>query len=155
MVDRDRQEARDSARVAARLSAGYILRSLHLIADLADGELLQGLVWTAVTVANVAHLDRDAGAGGAFAGLEAIPPDALRRPVSVLAISSALGLPYETTRRHVAKLVASGQCLRVRGGILVPARALDNGAHREMLAANLANLRTLVRNLRKAGVRLD
>ena len=39
-------------------------------------------------------------------------PDSLHRTVSILRISEHLGLPYETTRRHVLKLVAKGYCVR-------------------------------------------
>jgi hypothetical protein len=93
------------------------LRSLKMIGELAGGELLTGLVSLARVQANVAHLDRLA---GGFAGIDTAPPDELRRPVSVLALSSSLGLPYETIRRHVAKMVAAGQCVRVKGGVVAP-----------------------------------
>lgn len=34
-----------------------------------------------------------------------------RAPVSVRELSRKLGLPYETVRRHVRRLVRSGQCI--------------------------------------------
>jgi hypothetical protein len=43
----------------------------------------------------------------------------------------------------------------VKGGVVVPAEALDSEMHRSMLQANLTNLRRLVRNLKRAGVQLD
>ncbi|MGZ6018041.1 MAG: hypothetical protein ACXWKO_05170 [Phenylobacterium sp.] len=145
-------EDADKIRLVARLSADYMLRSLKMIGELANGELLTGLVNLALVQANVSHLDR---AGSGFDSREMIPPDEVRRPVSVLALSASLGLPYETTRRHVAKMVATGQCLRVKGGVISPAAAVGDPRRAEMLEQNLVNLRRLYRNLRNAGVALD
>ena len=40
-------------------------------------------------------------------------PDEMRRPVSILSVASFLGLPYETVRRHMHRLVEDGWCERV------------------------------------------
>ena len=142
----------DQGRAAARLTADYVLRSLQLVIGLANGEFLTGVIAMAVSQANVAHLIQPEGtvrdpAPGSV-------PDAARRPVSVLAISQSLGLPYETTRRHIEKLVKAGYCVRVQKGVIVPAGSMDTEGHREMLATNLTNLRRLFRGLRSAGVDL-
>jgi hypothetical protein len=142
----------DKTRLAARLSADYLLRSLKMIGELADGELITGLVNMALVQANVSHLDRVA---SGFDGIDTPPPDEVRRPVSILALSANLGLPYETTRRHVAKMVASGQCVRVKGGIVAPTAVVADPRRSGMLEANLMNLRRLFRNLRAAGIKLD
>lgn len=142
----------DKTRLVARLTADYLLRSLKMIGELAQGELLTGLVNLALVQANVGHLDP---AGSAFDSLDSIPPDEVRRPVSVLSISASLGLPYETTRRHVAKMVETGQCLRVKGGVVAPTAAVADPRRSEMLEQNLVNLKRLYRNLRNAGVPLD
>jgi len=139
------------ARVAVRLSADYMLRSLKMLGELSDGELLSALISLAIVQANVAHLEQD----GGFRELDEPPPDESRRPISILAIANSLGLPYETTRRHVEKMIAAGQCVRVRGGVIVPTVALTTPRHREFVLANLANLRRLYRSLRRAGVCLD
>lgn len=143
----------DGARVAVRLGADYLLRSLQILAELGQGDLITALVSLAIVQANVAHLD-SSDAGAAFADIRTLPPDELRRPVSVLSLSASLGLPYETTRRHVGKLLAMGACKRVRGGVVVPTAALDTAWHREHLGRNLVNLRRLVRGLKAAGIDL-
>ncbi len=153
--DEARAVAGDQARLASRVAGEYILRSLRMLGELADGELLTSLVSMAIVQANVAYLDQVAAAENEFASVERVPPNEVRRPVSVLAISASLGLPYETTRRHVAKLIASGTCVRVKGGVIVPAKALVGEKHETMLRTNLANLRRLVRDLKRLGVVLD
>jgi hypothetical protein len=40
----------------------------------------------------------------------------------VLSLSSSLGLPFETTRRHVQSLIAMGLCERIAGGIVATDR---------------------------------
>jgi hypothetical protein len=142
----------DKSRLAARLSADYLLRSLKIVGELAEGELMTGLVNLALVQANVAHLDR---VSSGYDAVDRPPPDEVRRPVSVLALSSSLGLPYETTRRHVAKMLANGQCVRRKGGVVVPAAVVDDPQRMRMLEANLVNLRRLFRGLRNAGVELD
>jgi hypothetical protein len=138
------------ARAAVRLSDEYFLRTLRLIADLTGGELITAIVYRAVEAGNIGYLDGRA----LYSDVETAPPDHLRRPVSILSVSGALGMPYETTRRHVRKLIASGQCRIERGGVIAPAEKLSGAAEQAAMLANLANLRRLFRGLKKAGIEL-
>jgi hypothetical protein len=142
------------ARIASRVSGNYLLRSLNLLNELGQGELLTSIVSLAIVQANVAHVN-GASAPGVESGHEKPPPDVVRRPASVLSIAQTLGLPYETTRRHVMKLIQSGNCRRVGRGVIVPAEALDTDLNRAHLLRNLGNLRRMYRDLRAAGVDLD
>src|SRR5258705_13178857 len=103
----------DHLRLASRLSSDYLLRSLALLQEMGWGDFMTTLVALAIVQTNVGHLDATGESGP--------PPDPVRRPVSVLALSGALGLTYETTRRHVAKLIETGVCVRVKGGVIMPA----------------------------------
>lgn len=145
------EAAGDGARAAVRLGSDYLLRSLQMLGELFDGQVLTALISLAIVQANTTHLE----GSGAYRDLEDLPPDHVRRPVSVLAIANSLGLPYETTRRHIEKMIQSGQATRVDGGVIVPRAALDSPRHRERLQANLVNLRRLVRGLAAAGLNLD
>lgn len=142
----------EGVRVAARLGSDYFLRSLSLLQGLGWGDLMTSLVCMAILQANVGHLDAPGGPGRQFADGDPRPPDDVRRPVSVLAVAANLGIPYETARRHVAKLIKAGLCVRVSGGVMMPAEAMDTPAHREVQRANVANLRRLYRNLAAAGL---
>lgn len=144
----------DQSRVVARLSSDYFLRALRLMADVHDGELITGIIFQAIIAANTSHLDQTS-EGARHAGNESVPPDELRKPVSVLGVSGALGLPFETTRRHVNRLLASGRCKRVRGGVIVPQEALQAPLMSNAVSANYANVKRFVRELKRAGVVLD
>jgi hypothetical protein len=144
----------DKFRLSVRLATEYFLRSMQLLVGYVDGDLVTALVFLAIISANVSHLNAD-GPGAPHADTDDVPPDAVRKPISVLALAGSLNLPYETTRRHVAKLLQSGQCERVAGGLIVPARVLLGERHTEVMANNLTNLRRLFRALNKAGVDLS
>lgn len=147
------QAGEGSARLVARLSSQYLLRALKLVAEAYDGEILTAIVAQSIVAANTAHLDARDGQGASYAGRP--PPDELRKPVSVLAIAGSLGLPFETTRRHVNKLVAAGRCVRVKGGVIVPASVLDHPRSAKAAETNLAYVRRFLRELKAAGVTAD
>jgi len=103
----------------ARISSDYFLRSLALIAEVQDGDMIKAIVFLAVVAANTGHLEQT-GQGSRFAGVDSAPPDDVRRPVSALAISQALGMPFETTRRYINRLIADGVLARVKKGVIAP-----------------------------------
>lgn len=148
-------EAQDRSRAAARIGAAYLLRTLQQVGVMSGGELLTGLVSVAIVQANVAHIDQHAAPDQTYAGLPSSPPDEMRRPVSVLALSASLGIPYETTRRHVEKLLKSGHCQRVKGGVIVSAAVVEDESYRQLIVGHMASLRRLLRDLKRAGVSLD
>jgi hypothetical protein len=146
---------RAKARVVDRLATEHFLRTARRLSDQAGGNLFRGLALRAIVAANVGHIDQQPETSARYAALNQAPPDELRRPVSVLAIAGSLGLPYETTRRHVAALIREGACVRVKGGIVAsPARLIGPEAEQAMLA-NLVNVRRFARALKRAGVTLD
>lgn len=112
------------------------------------GDLMNGLVFTAIWTANVKHVTNSA-----TAGTRAVLPDSQRQPVSVLAISRSLRLPYETVRRHADALLQAGVCVRIgRDGLRVPA-----GAIRSVSAGTAITHRLIVdflAELRQASVKV-
>jgi hypothetical protein len=151
---RDAPPGSDKFRLSVRLATEYFLRSMQLLVGYVEGDLVTALVFLAIISANVSHLNAD-GPDALHADTDDVPPDEVRKPISVLALAGSLNLPYETTRRHVAKLLQSGQCDRVPGGLIVPARVLLGARHTEVMANNLTNLKRLFRALNKAGVDLS
>jgi predicted ArsR family transcriptional regulator len=108
---------------------------------------MSGLVFTAIRAANVQHI------------VNAVPEanrdivrDSNRRPVSIAAIAASMRLPYETVRRHVAKLVRDGKCIRVgRRGVMAPESAFRQMAVQANLVHKLAM--GFLTELRSAGVK--
>ncbi|MGA0604239.1 hypothetical protein ACO2Q3_26285 [Caulobacter sp. KR2-114] len=144
-----------TARAAVRLSSEYFLRSARLMTETTQGDLMKAVVLRAILAANIGHLDQNPNVAAQFSGVDSPPPDDLRRPVSVLSVAGSLGLPFETTRRYVNKLIREGRCVRVKGGVLAPAATLDSPEQEQALLLNLANLRRLFRGLKRAGVDLE
>ncbi len=151
----DAAEGDETARQAARITSAFVLRALKLITDLHEGDMLTAIVAQAIIAANTSHLDMRTGDGPRFAGLAAAPPDEARRPVSVLALSKSLGLPFETTRRHVKKLVEAGRCARVHGGVIVPTSAIEHPAVIAATRTHATYVRGMLRALKAAGVTAD
>jgi hypothetical protein len=152
-VERQLADAADVAvaRIVNRLSVDYILRSVRLISEHAGGDLMTGLVLRAIVAANAGYLDQDSKTFGLYAALDDAPPDEVRRPVSVLAVAGSLGMPFETTRRHVIKLQQAGLVIKVKGGVIAPSVGMLRPMDAETMLANVANLRRLCRSLKRAG----
>lgn len=132
-------------RALSRLSAEFVLRALHSVAKAYDGDLILAMVAVEMVAANTGHLAM--APADAYASYDHPVPDAVRRPVSALAIAGALGIPRETARRHVKKLVSLGYCQKVRGGYIIPAEILASEANLEVMRENAINLRRLIERL--------
>lgn len=146
----DAPKVRD--RLAIRHSTEYMLRSIDLMIGLVGGDLVKGLIFAAIVQANTQHIVSDDNLSQIYSEADDMVPDETRRPVSVHALSVSLGIPYETTRRYVNKLLEEGLCIRARRGLVVPADVL---AREEMVTAlrkNFANLQRMIAGLRRGGV---
>lgn len=122
------------------------LRQLHAFA----GDFVKGLVYTAIWTANVKHVTNTPGAGD-----RGVLKDSQRLPVSVLAISNALRLPYETVRRHADALQKEGYCTRVgRKGLIAPAVTHHQSRNVQRMVAGYHIVMAFLAELRKAGVKV-
>ena len=100
-------------------------------------------------------MDQDPDTSGQFASLDDIPPDSDRRPVSVSAVAALLGLPDQTTRRHINKLTKAGLCIKVRGGVVSSSAKMRGPWEHQAMLANMASLRRMYRALKRAGANFD
>lgn len=128
--------------VVALASIRVLLAAMKVLRDFFDGDLMTGLVFTAIRAANVKHITNTAPGAN-----RDILPDSDRRPVSMMAISNSMKLPYETVRRHTGKLMRQGKCVRVgRNGMVVPAAAfrrmtLESGTVVQLVLGFMDDLR--------------
>jgi DNA-binding transcriptional regulator YhcF (GntR family) len=133
-------------KVIAVAAIGLLLAGVRLMRGFWGGDLLKGLVFTAIWTANVKHVTNTS-----RAATSSMLPDSQRQPVSVLAISRSLRLPYETVRRHADTLVREGLCVRAgRQGVFVPTHVAE-----ATIAGSVAGHRLVVAfldELRSGGV---
>ncbi len=101
-------------RRVARLSIRYFLDGLTTIRTALDVDMLSALMFLAINRHNFQS---------ELVGGEPIDilPDERRQPISAYLLARQLGLPYETTRRHVGKLAKAGLCVRNDSGVIIPA----------------------------------
>jgi hypothetical protein len=123
-----------------------------IAARVANGDLVHGIILITIIQANTAALRRSGGDQDhdSMAGL---PDDSLRIPVSAYAVAKQLGLPYETVRRHVVRMIDEKHCVRVgaKGGLIVPTAAINTLRPEIFLAQSLDSLTFLVAELDRIG----
>lgn len=111
-------------RLLNRLSIAFLLDAISIVRG--DRHLLDSLLLSTITQANTAPISGQADLQVAYAGADEVPPDSLRRPISINALASSLQLPFETVRRRVGGMVRKGWCEMAGGGVIVPARILTD-----------------------------
>lgn len=129
-----------------RLSAGvdYALRLIRVYTDLVGGDPTTALVFIAAAQASTQHVNPR----GDVRLNDTFIRDELRRPVTLSALARSLGLPVETTRRHVMRLTEKGLVGRTRGGgVIVTSRELDTPAVRAAVELNNVNVAKFLADL--------
>lgn len=132
------QEPRENAsadrqRQLSRLGARLLLRAARIVAVTIDRDVVTALVALGIVRANLSKVFAEPELAARYAGADAIPPDSLRRPVSIYAVAKATRIPYETVRRHVRKLQADGLCVSVEGGVIVSATTIERESYQRAL----------------------
>lgn len=137
-------------RAVLRVATEFLLRSVDSLVRSQDEDLIGGLIFTAVWLANVRHVTLST-ANAEFAALDNAVPDKLRRPISVQSVARQLGIPYETVRRYVQRMLATGDCMRIgREGLIVPAAAFAKPRRIAGLQEALPNILRLFSDLKRA-----
>lgn len=112
------------ARLMSRLAMGLLLDMIEISRQ--GGSVLDALLMGATIQANVQEIIRRADLQLAYAREDELPPDEVRRPVSMNALAASLQLPFETVRRRIRKLAADDYVRIVEGGVIVPSEVLTN-----------------------------
>jgi len=138
-------------RAILRISMELIMRAVDALGKVHGDDFLRGFVFTAIWTANVRHIT--AGDGNLkFGGLDELPPDEMRRPVSIAALAGSLRIPYETVRRHAASLIREGIAIRADGkGVIIPRAQLDRPAMFEAIRTSHTHIARTVADLHRAG----
>jgi hypothetical protein len=138
------------ARALLPLGANFLLD--QVTTGMAGMEARDALLVLAINQANIAPLGRDPAARRRYGGLESPAPDEERRPVSLSAVASSLGLPYETVRRRVRRLEAQGVCALGPHGVVVPESFLASPAYLLSVVAAHVRLHGFYEEVSAAGL---
>ncbi len=109
------------------------------------------LLMLAIAQANLAPMARDAEFQKTYSGLEASPPDEMRRPARVRSIAVSLGVPQETARRRVASLVEAGILVMRDDGVIMPQAFTNSSRALQTAIDTWAVFTAFYANLRRAG----
>ncbi|MDO9338641.1 MAG: hypothetical protein EON95_17555 [Caulobacteraceae bacterium] len=140
----------------ARLGGDYTLRTMIAVAAGLDHDYALSVVYIAILQANLAPLTEDPALAARYAGLDAVMPEDLRRPISVHALAGSLHMPYETTRRCVGRLIEKGFVKRVsRSGILTCADKLTEPGQKRLVEQQYQDTLRLVGQLKRGGIDLE
>ena len=142
-------------RLAVRMAISAILRAVDTVNKELGGDITLALVFAAVLEANIGHLSRTPEAAAGLEGMDRVPPDSMRRPVTGVALAATLGIPNETVRRKVKTLIAQGLLARVEGGLIVPTQVMAGEQMTRICRASFLNLRRLYIHLKRIGVSLE
>lgn len=143
----------DVRRQVVRLCGIHTQTSLRIASDAIDQDLVSTIMFLAISRHNLRDITLQAQASGAYSGLGDIPPNALRRPISVYALAKELELPYETARRHANKLVTAGLCDRSEDGLLIPREVYDRSTMQAAVETNWHETLRFIEALAVFGVR--
>ena len=141
-------------RIMSRLSMDYVISIYSAILRGSPHDPLDTLILCTVAVANVAHLNTDRQLSHAYAGVDAPEPAEIKRPISRNAVALSLGLPYETARRRVEKLLEAGALVERDGGLIGANEEAQPEMVKAMAEQNAVLLRRLVRQLRDQGIEI-
>ncbi len=132
-----------------RLLLEFMLDALAPLARWHGGDLVRGIVFLAV-----AQAGRPGILGLVRQGADVWPPrEETPRLISVNGLAASLALPYETTRRHVQKLIAADLVARRSGdGIAVPRAVVAGAAFDAYMAEVQARMLQMMRALRGIGL---
>lgn len=109
-------------RLAAYKAAGRMIRSVLALAGATEGDILHGVIYAAIQQVSLEPLETSPDLADRYGDPDNVLPDSLRKAISVHALAGSLGMPYETTRRAVERLMARGLVRRIsRNGVIATA----------------------------------
>jgi hypothetical protein len=111
----------------------HYLATHRLIAGQLRLDPVELLIYAAATTGNVQRAVRSDALPGRLRGREAMPPEMIV-PISRRALARVTGLPTESVRRHVQRLVDRGLLVSTPRGVYALNRLADDGVKAAILA---------------------
>jgi hypothetical protein len=132
--------------------ARYFQRVCRLQRGLAEGDIDLAIIAGAAALAATESLMRDAAMRRTFADISTVIGD-LQRGCNALSIAAATGLPRETVRRKMGRLVEMGVLVRRDDGNYIwQAGVLQGAPHRQMLEEWASETLRLVNDCIELGI---
>lgn len=142
------------SRLVSWIAADFVLGACETLVP-AFGDFTSAFVFAGAMSANAQAFTQDYELAWLYSQADTPPPDEVRRAVSVRALSELLGVPFETVRRHVNKLIRVGDLERRDDGIMVSMAAMQS--ERLMRSSPLVAMRfaRMITELRRVGFVFD
>lgn len=142
----------DNWRVGMTALCNQFLTMHHALSERSGMGPTELLIYLTVTVANVQRLMRQRAIPPEYCGTAPLPREWVV-PISRNAIASASGLPRETVRRHVGKMIERGQLIEdERGGVTPPPDVVETSGAEPVLEPLLTEFARTTELLMRFGV---
>ncbi|MBS0332552.1 MAG: hypothetical protein JSS35_07280 [Proteobacteria bacterium] len=138
--------------LAARIGGRFFLEAATAISDAFDSDVLHGVILLTVirqNLSDVPGLSIEDDVARQRNGLRAVGP---RRAATVYGVAKALGLNYETTRRHIRRLVEDGYCVRCPDGVVACGDIVERPEIARTMKRLSESVHRLTSQLRAAGL---
>jgi len=134
-------------------ATSFLLRLMEVNVPVFKGDLTMVAVWTALVCESLRAVTYNKELTWKYGGADTPIPDELRRPVSAAAVAQSLGMPSETTRRHLARLVERQLCMRVsHTGYMVPYAIVSTDRISQIASLTALRLYQSISELNRAGL---
>jgi len=137
-------------RLIAYFIAEFLIRTALPVAHAFGDDYEEALIFLVITSQNIQNLMLNQGTRKQYASYNQDIPENLIRPVSRMALARSTGLPRETVRRKVIKLMERGYVIETPRGLIAPPTLRQTPLYVETLSVQEANLRRLFSMVRDA-----
>ena len=139
------------SRLIAHFVAEFILRTAEGISRLFDNDLESAMLFITIAIRNSEKVMSDPKMREKYGSYKVALPGEDVLLISRMALARATGLPRETVRRKVAKLIAKGWVIEKEGGLHIRPDLNRDARYIAILEPQAQNLRRLFSVLLSAG----
>ena len=140
------------SRVIAHSIAEFVLRCAETMEGSFNNDYEMTLLFLAISTRNEHHVMNDPELRARYASFDEVIPPSLYTPVSRLALARSTGMPRETVRRKIAKMIELGVVVEdERGGLCIRPDIIEDFDPEAVLEPQLRNLRRLFSVLSETG----
>ncbi len=140
-----------NARLIAYHVAEFILRSAEGVSKAFDHDYEAAILFMAIGQRNGQMAMEDPELRVRYASYDDPIPTELATPISRMALARSTGLPRETVRRKVGKLIEKGWVIETKDGLRVEYELSKRALYQEIVGSMAPNLRRLFAGLLAAG----